>query len=334
MPGDDDCLEPRRPPVELRCYRGAKNSQVCQSLPEIGGSARTNRQKQVVRHDCNLCFSRTGHWEADWTQTSREISRSTPFFQRFMPFMSQSSTSLSKPRAAFSADGDEEKSSACRGRMRDSALSSCRRIWKGIGFGVWGIAVTAGAIVGFTYEMTPVKTQGGMPLWPVHSSCDLSKDQNTLLMFVHPRCPCSRASLNELAVLMTRCNGRVNAHVIFFRPESQSDEWAKTDLWSSAAMIPHVEPHIDAGGTEHRRFGAQVSGETFLYDVDGTLVFHGGITYGRGHAGDNEGRFAIESILFGHETQRRTTPVFGCLLETASSGLSDLPLGATKGASQ
>jgi hypothetical protein len=72
-------------------------------------------------------------------------------------------------------------------------------------------------------------------------------------------------------------------------------------------------PRVDVGGTEHRRFGARVSGEVYLFQTDGQLVFHGGITAGRGHAGDNLGRSAVESFLREGVLPPETTPVFGCV---------------------
>src|SRR5262249_23058238 len=145
--------------------------------------------------------------------------------------------------------------------------------------------------------------------WPPETACRLSADRPTLVMFVHPQCPCSRASLDELATLITHCQGRVAAEVVFLVPPSASADWAQTDLWESAARIPGVVLRPDRGGAEQRRFVARVSGEVFLYQSDGRLAFHGGITAGRGHAGDNPGRSALEALLVGNRLSGRSTPV-------------------------
>jgi hypothetical protein len=133
--------------------------------------------------------------------------------------------------------------------------------------------------------------------------------------------------LNELAVLMTHCQGRVNAQVLFMKPPSLPADWANTDLWDSAANTPGVIPRLDLEGAEQRLFAARVSGEVFLYRPDGVLAFHGGITAGRGHFGDNQGRSALEALLLNRDFQTATTPVFGCELETPDS-LSHDPLPA------
>ncbi|MGD9857979.1 MAG: hypothetical protein AB7U20_23790 [Planctomycetaceae bacterium] len=118
---------------------------------------------------------------------------------------------------------------------------------------------------------------------------------------------------------MTRCRGQVAGQVLFLQPPSAPEEWVQTDLWESALRIPGVEVRIDFAGAEQRRFGARVSGEVCLYQPTGELAFHGGITAGRGHAGDNEGRAALESLLQQQRTTTKTTPVFGCDLESDAS---------------
>jgi hypothetical protein len=81
----------------------------------------------------------------------------------------------------------------------------------------------------------------------------------------------------------------------------------------------------DDGGQDADRFGAVVSGQTFLYNAGGRLLFAGGITLGRGHEGDNPGRAAIiEWVTSGHGARR--APVFGCTLQQERR--ADRPTGA------
>jgi hypothetical protein len=131
---------------------------------------------------------------------------------------------------------------------------------------------------------------------------------------MHPHCPCSRASIGELALLMAHCQGRVDAQVLFLQPAEMSSDWVLTDLWREAARIPGVTVSRDEAGREARLFGAETSGDTALYDGQGRLMFHGGITIARGHSGDNPGRDALEALLLGTPTQQTNTPVFGCSL--------------------
>jgi len=65
---------------------------------------------------------------------------------------------------------------------------------------------------------------------------------------------------------------------------------------------------------EARRFGVETSGQTLLYDAGGRLIFSGGITGSRGHAGDNAGEAALVALLTSGQADRRATSVFGCPL--------------------
>jgi len=132
-------------------------------------------------------------------------------------------------------------------------------------------------------------------------------------MLAHPHCPCTRASIGELARLMAQAQGRVTAYALFVKPAGSSDDWENTDLWRNAAGIPGVNVVVD-DGVEAQRFHAVTSGQTVLYDAEGHLLFSGGITGSRGHSGDNEGRSAIVSLLNTGEAERAETSVFGCPL--------------------
>jgi hypothetical protein len=81
----------------------------------------------------------------------------------------------------------------------------------------------------------------------------------------------------------------------------------------------------DDSGREAGRFGAATLGQTLLYDADGSLLFSGGITAARGHAGDNAGRSELVSLLNRGlsapvvtmnrgQSARDATHVFGCPL--------------------
>jgi hypothetical protein len=75
-----------------------------------------------------------------------------------------------------------------------------------------------------------------------------------------------------------------------------------------------VRAICDEGGIEARRFHAQTSGQTMLFDSAGHLLFSGGITGARGHAGDNVGQSAVVSLLKGGIATQHRTLVFGCSL--------------------
>jgi hypothetical protein len=138
-------------------------------------------------------------------------------------------------------------------------------------------------------------------------------------MFAHPHCPCTRASVGELAQIMAHALGKVNAYVLFVKPPNAPAGWDDTELRASAAAIPGVTVVTDENGKEAARFGAETSGHTLVFDRSGTLVFSGGITVSRGHAGDNAGESAVIAVLSQQAIERTRTPVFGCSLTKCAS---------------
>lgn len=184
---------------------------------------------------------------------------------------------------------------------------------------LWLFAVGTGLCVLWGYENRPGVSAKPSLRWPAESRIQRATDHVTLVMLAHPHCPCTRASIGELALLMAHSRGRITAYVLFLKPAGFSVDWEKTDLWQSAANIPGVKAIIDDDGIEARRFNAATSGQTVLYDAEGRLLFSGGITGSRGHSGDNAGRSAIVSLVNTGAAEQSETFVFGCPLFDTNS---------------
>lgn len=179
---------------------------------------------------------------------------------------------------------------------------------------IWLCLVGIGMCSIWEYQTTPGEVTKSPQHWPADSLINHNPNRPTLIMFAHPRCPCTRASISELALLMEHCSGQVDARVLFFKSSEFPAGWEKTDLWSSAAAIPDVKVACDEKGSEAVIFHATTSGYVLLYNADGQLIFHGGITGSRGHSGDNAGRSALEAILMSGTVETKQTFVFGCPL--------------------
>lgn len=183
---------------------------------------------------------------------------------------------------------------------------------------VWVSVIALGMAWMIRFESSPGPPAHAPANWPARAG--LARDgAYTLVMSAHPRCPCTRASLDELAIVMAASGNRMTARVLFFVPEdAPPGEW-KTDLWHKAAAIPAVTPVMDRGGTLQRVFGAETSGSVAVYDAAGRLQFNGGLTAARGQRGDNPGRLSLISLIESGEAARMT-PVFGCPLRTPAAG--------------
>jgi hypothetical protein len=198
-------------------------------------------------------------------------------------------------------------------RRTTSVISSSQFRWLLFVLGgAWALALAAGSLVLLQHENTPGPATATANRWPADSHLVLDSDQPTLVLFAHPRCPCTRATLEQLGRLLSHCRGRVRASVLFYQPAGASEDWARTDLWSSAAANPGVAVAADVEGAEARRFGVRTSGHVVLYAPDGRRLFSGGITGSRGHAGDNAGHSALLALLTGAGSDTVEFPVFGC----------------------
>ncbi len=185
---------------------------------------------------------------------------------------------------------------------------------------VWAVVIAGGESILLNYEIRPGSPAQPPQTWPLETDIQKSPERAALLMFVHPRCPCSRASLEELARLTARCGEKADIQIIFLSPGKQPASWTKTDLWEKAGAIPGVQVRLDKNGKEAKHFRVSTSGQTLLYGRDGQLLFNGGITASRGHSGDNAGRSALEDLLLKGASERSRTPVFGCSLIDQRAG--------------
>jgi hypothetical protein len=147
-------------------------------------------------------------------------------------------------------------------------------------------------------------------------------DKQRLLMFVHPRCPCSTASLRELERLMARCHDQIDATVYFICPAGESDAWVHGRLWDLAQSIQDTTRQVDAGGQLSKQFGATTSGTIVLYDPAGHLKYQGGITVARGHEGDSRGKDALFALARGETQAAAQCPVYGCPLTNSAAASS------------
>lgn len=172
---------------------------------------------------------------------------------------------------------------------------------------LWLFGLTIGAREIYRHA-TDGGAEGATPArWPGASSLPPVSTGATAVMFLHPDCPCSRASVHELEAVLRRHPLGARVIAVF---EGRGDG----ALWDAVGRTSSIIRAVD-DGTESARFGARTSGFTVVYDASGALAFHGGITGSRGHVGDNMGRRVFGEALAGHAGGEHG--VFGCALAEA-----------------
>jgi hypothetical protein len=148
--------------------------------------------------------------------------------------------------------------------------------------------------------------------WPSGTVLELAADMPTALIFAHPKCPCTQASIQEFQRIEARHPGAFETVVLFAVPDSASDDWKSTRLVSQARNLRSARIVLDSGGREAARFKASVSGQVLLFANDGRLLYSGGVTPARGHEGDNAGQAAFEHAVTHPDDPAVSFPVFGC----------------------
>ncbi|MEM7453402.1 MAG: hypothetical protein AAF456_03500 [Planctomycetota bacterium] len=178
-------------------------------------------------------------------------------------------------------------------------------------FAIWCCMLVAGMVWISDYSTRPAKSDGVLDLWPEETTLRCGGD-SCLLLFVHPRCPCTRATLRQLEKLSADTADAIRRPRIVtlcYCPDTAEEGWAKTDIWESASALGEVI--LDPGGEEAGRFGISTSGHIILFD-HGVRIFDGGITAGRGHEGEPPALTALIGCIRGRENKQCAFPVYGC----------------------
>lgn len=187
--------------------------------------------------------------------------------------------------------------------------------------------VWAGAIVAGFWSLEQYKSIGGRAEATVvepypRAAADAAHAASSLrlVMYVHPHCPCTRASLNELAKIMRAGGERLTVEVVVVAESGMDADWKDGAIVRAARNLAGVTLRFDETGAEAQKFGAYTSGQAILFAGDGAPLFRGGITRSRGHEGESSGSRTIKLLLTDSllvsmaKSQSMNAPVFGCPL--------------------
>ncbi len=163
------------------------------------------------------------------------------------------------------------------------------------------------------------------PVWPADLPDSLvrSDDRWTVVLAAHPRCPCTRASADELAGVLAGASEAHELMVLGYRPADDA-AFAQTGVVRRLGALDHARVIDDVDGLIAERFGALTSGHVCVFDPSGRLRFSGGITPWRAHNGPNTGAAALSALLSGRRPAAEQAPVFGCPLHNPPAPDNDL----------
>jgi hypothetical protein len=180
-----------------------------------------------------------------------------------------------------------------------------------------------GIVVLFTFDQTAGAISAVPDRWPSSSEIRRNAGNDTLLVFVHPQCSCTVATLHEIATLGANRSPQsepFSTVVLFDHPSNTA--WLPGNLWTQVEReIPGVHKVRDDDGREARRFGARTSGYAELFNARGELLFKGGVTGSRGHEGDNLGIAQLRTSIDTGRPAAHASLVFGCALSAAETPL-------------
>ncbi len=179
---------------------------------------------------------------------------------------------------------------------------------------LWFCCICTGLWILADHDTRPGQSARASAQWP--SSTALTRPRNTpvLLAFLHPLCPCSRASLAELARIRSVARTRLQVVGVIGLPQGLNPTDAQPMI-NSLRRIEGAQIFLDTDLTETHRFGCYTSGQALLYTAQGRLCYQGGMTGARGHEGDNAGKTALLAALELNLPGLASAPVYGCCME-------------------
>lgn len=186
-----------------------------------------------------------------------------------------------------------------------------RDVGIGVAASAWFGTIGAGFVLLWSYAAKPGEAEAVAPSWPIESELERSTDSPTLVMIAHTDCPCTLASLSELGEIVGRTKDELSVIVVVEAPSGSDEDPLESRVAEMAQGLPGVLVVVDHDHREAELFGARTSGHSVLFDATGALLFAGGITGARGHAGENEGRASILALIHGRAGSS-ATPTFGC----------------------
>jgi hypothetical protein len=184
----------------------------------------------------------------------------------------------------------------------------------------WLAACAIGAYLAMRHEFEPGRLDALRCGWPADTILESNPGKITVVVFLHPRCVCTAATVKQLLCAL-RSQPQVVLIAVVFTPGDAESAGA----WDDGEYVRMIRAGVsnacvfqDREGAEAGKFGAATSGTILVFDGEGRETFRGGITNRRGGEDVNPGLRRFCSALNGDQANEHEnpTPVFGCPLQT------------------
>lgn len=194
-----------------------------------------------------------------------------------------------------------------------------------VALSVWAAMVSYGVASLLIYDSKPGQAASAPLSIPDDLEEKEGRDKPLMLVFLHPHCPCSRATLDQLEAILVSNKQEFECRVLIVVPSEADPGWENGPLLERVASISGISVERDFGGAAAKRFAAATSGQVLFYGSNRSLGFSGGITASRGHSGESLGARALLHLLENRLAPSTIAPVYGCPLfnlETSCGGAS------------
>jgi len=180
---------------------------------------------------------------------------------------------------------------------------------------IWLTLIIGGFYFIQAYNARPGQAAAAPEKWPQNKLISPATGESNLLVFLHPMCPCSKATIEELTDILAAHGKNIHPKFVIMTPDDADPAWNNSSLMQKVKAIPGGEIIHSPHGSLEKLFSVHTSGQILLYNPEGQLVFSGGITTARGERGENQGSIALTQALSHLPTQLLAqSPVFGCPL--------------------
>lgn len=180
--------------------------------------------------------------------------------------------------------------------------------------GVWLVAVCFSIAWFSKYESTAGAIGPQNRAWPASTTLPRNLNGPTIVLFLHPKCPCSTASIRQLFEFTDGVKDAAIVTVLVL-PTGTDESFAQGPVIDLLEREYQHRPIVDREGKEAELFGAQTSGQAYAYGLEARLLFCGGLTPARGQTGYTPSLHKLRTALQHRDSGPTSCPVFGCPLQ-------------------